>query len=429
MSGAYAGYDAGQVAERLTNWPLFDARTYLRVNPDVASYAMGPADHFARYGCWTHRHYTTERRLIADLAEMGVPRTVQSARALDLDPRFKSKADIGVYCNSGSNVFMREIAHNLASALQNLGLKVTVGNERTHPHSRRPHSIIVAPHEFFILGMGTEWAHQEIVSDCVLLSTEQPQTQWFSLSVPYLFSCRGVLDLCWQTSAAFEIAGVASSFYMPGLPENWSPELPCGSRVMNNALISALSEEVLAYDGTDPSLHSRPIDLVFMASRSPIRDDFMKRHVVSIGQLKNVLLYRQVGSTVPVPYADDDLITSVNDFIHRRSKILLNIHRDNLGYFEVHRFATQGFWNLTTVVTNKCVPHPNFTANEHYFEEATDRIPKLVHWLIKTPEGRREAEEMRWRAINRCIDSGSARLQALRAARFVHRCFSGQAGK
>jgi hypothetical protein len=424
MAGRIAAYDPHLVRKRLSNWPLFDPKLYRHLNPDLPDDDSGLTDHFANQGLWEERSFTKETRLVADLMGLGRP------TAFDLDTPLAAisaskllKMDLGVYVNSGSNFFMRELARLLSAGLRRLGLKVTEGDETTPHENRRKHTIVVAPHEFFLLGAGKAWARGDAVADAVMLSTEQPQTQWFIKSLPYLLSCRGILDLCWQTSAAFDAAGVPSSFYMPGMAEApWTARI-AGAEVLENVLVASLPQAALDFRATEGPLFARPLDVTFMASASPIRDDFFSRHLATLRELQMVLIYRRPSHGVPKGYAPDEHVTGVNDFILRRSKILLNVHRDALGYFEVHRIGMQGMWNGCAVVSNACLPHPYFVGNEHYFEETLDRIPKLIQWLIRTPEGREEAERVRAAALAQYAVVGNERMQSLRVANFIARCF------
>jgi hypothetical protein len=424
MADRIAAYDMRLVRNRLSNWPLFDPKLYRHLNPDLPDDDSSVTDHFAYQGLWEERSFTKEVRLVADLvglgrpaaSDLGTPLTAISASVL-------LEMDLGVYVNSGSNFFMRELAHLLSAGLRRLGLKVTEGDETTPIENRRKHTIVVAPHEFFLLGAGKTWARGDVVADAVMLSTEQPQTPWFIKSLPYLLSCRGILDLCWQTSVTFDTAGVPSSFYMPGMAEApWTAGI-ADEEIFKNALVASLSQAALNFRATEGALFARPVDVTFMATASPIRDDFFSRHLATLRQLQMVLIYRRPSHGVPKGYAPDEHMTAVNDFILRRSKILLNVHRDVLGYFEVHRIGMQGMWNGCAVVTNACLPHPYFVGNEHYIEETTDRIPKLIEWLIRTPEGRKEAERVRGAALAQYATVGSERMQSLRVANFLARCF------
>ena len=54
-----------------------------------------------------------------------------------------------------------------------------------------------------------------------------------------------------------------------------------------------------------------------------------------------------------------------------------------------------GMCSGSLVVSDPCLPHPDFVANEHYLQENARHIPDLLEWLLKTEAGAREANRVR----------------------------------
>ena len=73
------------------------------------------------------------------------------------------------------------------------------------------------------------------------------------------------------------------------------------------------------------------------------------------------------------------------------------------------------------MVTNPCIPNPVFQAGEHYFEESLARIPKLIGWLIDTPEGRAEAERVRTAAFEALVEQCPLKRSSLALMEFLCR--------
>jgi hypothetical protein len=69
------------------------------------------------------------------------------------------------------------------------------------------------------------------------------------------------------------------------------------------------------------------------------------------------------------------------------SKILLNIHRDDIGYFEWHRLFLYGVANGCTVLTEPSFAPPFLVKGEHYLEAALEEMPDVLQRLLKTPDG------------------------------------------
>jgi hypothetical protein len=95
----------------------------------------------------------------------------------------------------------------------------------------------------------------------------------------------------------------------------------------------------------------------------------------------------------------------------QRAKIVLNIHRDWLGYFEWSRMVLQGFWQGACVVSDPGLPNPLFEPNVHYFEENLRNIGELLRWLLESAEGRDKLDRTRRAGYERAhprFDAGGA---------------------
>ena len=69
-------------------------------------------------------------------------------------------------------------------------------DETSDIETRPPICLFVAPHEFFTLGRGTDWVRDDVLSEGFMFGTEQVQTTWFNLSLPFILMSRGMLDIC-----------------------------------------------------------------------------------------------------------------------------------------------------------------------------------------------------------------------------------------
>jgi hypothetical protein len=114
----------------------------------------------------------------------------------------------------------------------------------------------------------------------------------------------------------------------------------------------------------------------------------------------------------------DGILSRIGSHVTAHSKIALNIHRDELGFFEWHRLVKQGMLGGAVVVTEPCLPHPVFKAGTHFLEETPRHIPDLIEWLTKTTEGGEKAAAIQ--AANVAItDENHARANSLALARFL----------
>ena len=99
--------------------------------------------------------------------------------------------------------------------------------------------------------------------------------------------------------------------------------------------------------------------------------------------------------------------TDINCALGQRAKIVLNIHRDWLGYFEWSRMVLQGFWQGACVVSDPGLLNPLFEPDVHYFEENLRRMGELVRWLLESEEGRDKLDRTRRAGYERARTLGS----------------------
>jgi hypothetical protein len=80
-------------------------------------------------------------------------------------------------------------------------------------------------------------------------------------------------------------------------------------------------------------------------------------------------------------------------------------------------------------VSDPCLPHPSFIANEHYLQERTRSIPDLLEWLLTTQDGNREAERIRSNVDDLITNSFDRRHTMSQMLRFLsqHRSRDGEA--
>lgn len=102
--------------------------------------------------------------------------------------------------------------------------------------------------------------------------------------------------------------------------------------------------------------------------------------------------------------------TGINCALAQRAKIVLNIHRDWLGYFEWSRMVMQGFWQGACVVSDPSLPSPIFEPGIHYLEENVRQIGELIRWLLETQEGREKLNTTRMAGYHRARGLGSMRV-------------------
>ena len=186
---------------RLKGFEVFDAADYLRRNADVAAAGVtrthissNPARWRAGVA-WTPRisRGSSSSLALFDHAIRALPPQVKDDT--DLPDLVADVNHIGIFVSSHGNVFMEDLADDLASDLRSAGVRVDVLDESSGIETRPPTCLFVAPHEFFTLGRGSDWVRTDVLSEGFMFGTEQLQTNWFNLSLPFIFMSRGMLDI------------------------------------------------------------------------------------------------------------------------------------------------------------------------------------------------------------------------------------------
>jgi hypothetical protein len=407
--------------KRLRHFPLFDAEDYLRRNADVAAAGMDPHEHFIQSGALESRGRVDPEELARVMS--GFRLFDQAAKALP-EPRedpeelrrlVAETGKVGVYVSSQGNVYMDEIAEDLAADLHAVGVEVELLDEGADKEARPPICLFVAPHEFFVLGRGSEWVRDDIVSHSFMFSTEQVQTSWFQLALPFALMSRGVLDICAQTADLFARTGVGALHLLPGAQLR---RFTLTARDRQHPLCRVLPRA--ARDTPDPqrAFAERPIDICFFGNSSPRRDAFFARNAGFLAEFETFNYCRRPGRGPIRGESDDGALTRLAGHVSGHSKITLNIHREEFGYFEWHRMVRLGMCSGSTVVSDLCLPNPHFMAGEHYFQETARHIPDLLEWLLRTPDGQREAARVQRNVLELLADERSQRRMAARLLRF-----------
>jgi hypothetical protein len=401
---------------RIDRSSLFDPDAYLSLHPDLVD--EDPWRHFLHHGLPEGRQFTSAETVARSLAqiqpEFVVAReeflkaaTYAQDQITPLGVKLRDKqAKIGLYCSKLGNFYMHEIADLLHLGLRRLDIEAFHRHEQSDKDEDFDIRVFVAPHEFFTLGEGVTWQEFASRQNTVLYNVEQMQTSWFCRAFSLLLKAPLVLDISLQTTQILCKAGCNAVFFMPGYLENthYTASQPDISDI---ELVKGYRFAHEAYDWRDRDLLSdRPIDLLFVGARTPYRDASLAR-LDDLGRIcRFVCAYREARK----PFTRDDgneAAAEMNWVLSQRTKIVLNLHRDWLSYFEWSRMALRGFWQGACVVTDPGLPSPVFVPGIHYLEESARHLPELIRWLLMTEDGRSKLDSTRRAGYLRATTLGS----------------------
>jgi hypothetical protein len=163
----------------------------------------------------------------------------------------------------------------------------------------------------------------------------------------------------------------------------------------------------------------RPLDIAFFGTECPKRHRFFTQHAAFLADFHNFIYLRSSMRGLIPPNGADASLTRLANHVSRHAKITLNIHQDEFGYFEWHRIVRLGMATGSVVVSEPCLSHPLFRPGTHYFEETGRHIPNLLDWLLRSPEGRAEADRVRANATALVFDKRTARQETARLCAFL----------
>ena len=304
-----------------------------------------------------------------------------------------SETRICVYVSSQGNFFHSEIAELLSQGLQASGCFHVERRDECDEPDDTSLNLVVSPHEFYGLGRGERFLqdrYRTFRKRSNLFLAEQPGSKHFCACLPFVAEAKRTFDINYQSASLLRELGIDAHF------------LPVGHLAAETVLngdqeiaTEDLRKRGLAVDwGQAQSGPAPPIDIAFTGVLTKRRAEFFSQNADVFSRHRCVLAL----PTASEPLDGDissTLTTHEASALSQRSKILLNIHRNEAAYFEWHRIMIRGLWQKALVVSEPSPLPPGLKPGEHLMEASLEEIPKLLDWLLETPEGRSKAESVR----------------------------------
>jgi tetratricopeptide (TPR) repeat protein len=415
--------ETSELRSRIEASGLFNPEVYLSLHDDLRQDAVDPWEHFLNYGLNEGRHFTSCEVVARLLAQMDLDlkkeyfkfrAVAQGAFAgadrAEVAALFRRKGvRIGVFCSSVGNFFMREFADLFAWGLQAEGIEAVQRDETASQDEPFGLRVFVAPQEFFSLGEGRTWTALASAPNSVLYNIDQVQSTWFCHVFLLFLKAPLVLDVNFQSAAILRRAGCNAVHFMPGHLPAAPHAQPCLD-LSGIELVTGYAFAHQPYNWLERNhLGDRPIDILFIGTSVPRRDKALARLQDLSDRYRFVFIYTRQ----EIPLTDRNYrsnSTTINCALAQRAKIVLNIHRDWLGYFEWSRMVLQGFWQGACVVSEPNLPNPMFEPGEHYLEESTRHVGELIRWLLSTSDGRQRLDTTRIRGYEQACGVGSMQV-------------------
>lgn len=304
-------------------------------------------------------------------------------------------SEFAIYFSSSGNYFFQEIALLLHAAFTEAGFRAVLRTDEFGHAADAAFHLIVAPHEFFSLGKGSECFDSSMSGRLFFLNTEQPQTQWFSLAKAMFPHARHIFDMDRQTADAIQSLGYSASHLPLGYVENFAP-YSADADLLVGPETEALGSTVRRWRSIGRPLRERPIDLSFVGEATPRRSAFFARVASLLEKYEcHLRLMPRDSGVYTARGAQIHRRTPTTVGLSQRSKIFLNVHRDEKHYFEWHRIVLMGIWQRALVITETAPESPPFAAGRDYIQATLDEMPELIEYHLHDPRGIEEAEAIR----------------------------------
>jgi hypothetical protein len=330
-------------------------------------------------------------------------RAAEASRPIVIEKRQSTRSTLrptckrfALYASSVGNYFFDEIRSLLAAGLRELGFVVEIRDERNGFADDADWHIVVAPHEFFYLEAGREML-RETPPGLILVNTEQPSTQWFSLALECFPRAHSIWDINHESSLLVNGRGYACGYlalgYVPGFePANRVEALP------EHYGTSFMEPQIRNHLHVGAGFAERPIDVLFVGHASRRRERFFAKIAPVLSRYHCYLHFSDVSAPV-IPGVTTHMNTATVIGLAQRTKILLNIHHGNDRYFEWHRIVILGIWQRALVISEPCGAAPPIQAGVDFVEASLEQMPETIDHYLCSAEGLREGQEIAQRGF------------------------------
>lgn len=396
-----------QTVARLSRLPFFSPTDYASLNSDVAQSGMDLARHALLYGCAEKRQLFIRDRLARAWGEA----RVRKSTAQPAVGAAKLPAAATVLVSSWSAPAIRDIADCLVRDLAFQGVATTLETERSMPEVVSDRTIVVAPHEFFRLGLGSAWRRTALARSALMLNTASLASDDFTSALPYLLASRGVLDLSPQMVDIFIQADVPALQIRPSIASRYTW---LKAEDEEHPLVHALPVE--ARKARIAAKDPRPIDVSFAGARTAWRSECLARIAPELTGLRTVFRLESSVAELIERKVLERAWFRITGHIAARSKLALQLAGPDvpsLDWLATFQSMAAG----AVVVTDCATLHREFRSGVHLFQEDSRHLPDLIRWLLSDTEGRAAAETARSANQSTLSDPASGTTWIAQAAR------------
>lgn len=296
----------------------------------------------------------------------------------------------GIYTNSQGNYFHDEIAELIFKGLED-SHTVFYRNEINGFDSDLDWHLVIAPHEFFYLGNGISLSQKEWPENVIFVTTEQIQSSWYSLAEKLFYKTKVIWDID-ETSSHLICQKNYNCFH---LPLGYHPKYPYYNR------IDQLPNQSGYYFGNrvqnsksylEEPFNIKPIDLFFIGAYTHRRSIEIAKLSGKFSSANTAIL--MIDTSKPVGKTNKSLLSSRLIFgLEQRSRIVLNIHRDEHSYYESHRMIMHGIAQNALVIS-EINSESSYYSSYKIIETDSKHFADCIAYYLYSATGKAEAQEI-----------------------------------
>ncbi|MGA2283484.1 MAG: glycosyltransferase [Candidatus Dormibacteria bacterium] len=261
-----------------------------------------------------------------------------------------------VYVSDRGNIFMTEVAALLSAALADLSYETVFPAPGLPEREPGRINLVVAPHEFFPLQRDVGEAQLLRAAEAsVTVGVEQPGTAWFDLGAHYSSVAAAVLDISPYAVAALRDRGIEATHIQLGYHPSWD-----------------------RWSGE--SARERPTDFLFLGAVTQRRLKILSSMAPLLWDWTSDI--RLFEFPRPMSEVRGSFLAGADKWdLLASSRILINIHRDDVPYFEWVR-VLEAVVNGCLVITEASTDYGTLEPGKHLIAVPAETLPSYAVSVI-----------------------------------------------
>jgi GT2 family glycosyltransferase len=284
---------------------------------------------------------------------------MQSQRPFDFSRSNTLSTGFDVLLSARTNWAIVELAHAITSALRETGHDARIVEDRIPPVRNDRAILVIGPHDVYphlssIDGAGMTAS----LARTILVCCEQPETPAWNATLGFAAKAGYLFDVSDVGVAAFSELGLPAHRFQLGYHES--------------------------FDNWHRNDQPRPIDVVFLGSRTPRRLEILASGAGILAQRHVDLRLTERMASKESPVAGH-ISAQDKHALLARAKILMDVHPDNGFAFSWLR-AVDAICNGCILVSEESLGTAPLVAGTHFVTGSAASLPMLVDVLLRNAE-------------------------------------------